>query len=821
MKIRYRLLSNVGLMLVLSLLFILLLMWARSLTVRSVNIINHFTQIELSSYQLVQLTNDVILHPDEKRAVQQWDKKLNSFKQLLDTRIEVSEQVSIGVGLLKKKLHELSRLHQRLVTTKNRFKLSPDKQHIIRKHQNRIAVNISSLAQDMAERTSQMRAALSAEYQVDMNRLFILTLLATLLVSVVLVFISIMVVRSIVRGIEVLSNGTLQVTHDDLNYRMQLDSKDELQEYAQAFNNMMTRLDENMASKEVLNQEIEAHLIAETKLRKYRDSLEQKVKDRTEALEKSRMAAISIMEDANHQRLSAEQARDATVKANKALEKEIRVREQVQKKLRENEASLKMMVVAADSANKAKSTFLANMSHELRTPLNAILGFSEIMSRDSQLNEQSKEQLAVINRSGEHLLNMINSVLDLSKIEAGRLEIVPEHCDLQQLINDIELMIAVQAKSKGLMFELESDPKLQAYVNVDSGKLRQILINLLGNALKFTEQGGISLRVNTRAITDDQQRVMLYIEIEDSGIGIAEDKLDSIFKPFVQAGSSSQSAKGTGLGLAITKSLIMLMDGQISVKSEVNKGTLFSLQLPVQISKKALIAAEEEVIAVITGIEENQPNWRILIVDDSSENRMLLKVLLTQVGFHVREAEDGKQAIHMFSEWHPDLIWMDINMPVINGYEATKTIRKMEDGEKVKIIAITGSVFNEQKARIRDAGCDGIVRKPYRNHEIYEILKNVLGVNFIYADANTDIADSEQIELKSDASDGLLQISDEVADKLAELTLELDREAFLAFLDSTEELNDSLKKNIRNMLNEFRFDNINNLLQTRHDSRPE
>ena len=368
----------------------------------------------------------------------------------------------------------------------------------------------------------------------------------------------------------------------------------------------------------------------------------------------------------------------------------------------------------AETANQAKTTFLANMSHELRTPLNAILGFSGMIGHDRQVSPSILEKVAIINRSGEYLLTMINDVLDLSKVEAGHIELEPQAFDLTDMLEDIRRMFDIRTESAQLSFEFEIDPNLSRFIKADLGKLRQILVNLLGNAVKFTQEGGVALRVRTLPIADDPSIVTLQLEVEDCGTGIASENIDRVFEPFVQAGRSPTSTKGTGLGLSITKSFVELMNGEISLESAPGKGSLFCVKLPVALAEAAETSGAELARPEVLGLESGQPDWRILVVEDNLENRLLLGGLLKQAGFTLREAEDGEQAVSLFKKWRPHFIWMDMRMPVMNGYKATKKIRSLPGGEMVKIVAITASAFKEQHQTILEAGCDAIVHKPFK-----------------------------------------------------------------------------------------------------------
>jgi signal transduction histidine kinase/CheY-like chemotaxis protein len=382
----------------------------------------------------------------------------------------------------------------------------------------------------------------------------------------------------------------------------------------------------------------------------------------------------------------------------------------------------------AEAANLAKSAFLARMSHELRTPLNAILGFTNILRRDRATPQGQQQILDIVNRSGEHLLTLINDVLDMAKIDSGHMEVDAADFDLRELTRDVIEMMCVRAEGKGLLLKQDIAADCPQFVRSDAKKLRQVLVNLIGNAIKFTDHGHVIVRLSVLA-GDASQRLHLGIEVEDSGIGIAAADQAGIFEPFIQAGDG-RNQKGTGLGLAITRRFVELLGGTLGVRSEPGKGSIFRIEVPVGLAQTAdgnPVAASSSVI----GLAPDQPDYRLLIVEDQMENWLLLQHILESVGFQVRVAQNGLEGIAAFADWRPHLIWMDIRMPVMDGLEATRRIRALEGGAEVKILAITASVFTEERDRILAAGMDELVRKPYRAEEIYDALARFLGVRFV------------------------------------------------------------------------------------------
>lgn len=385
----------------------------------------------------------------------------------------------------------------------------------------------------------------------------------------------------------------------------------------------------------------------------------------------------------------------------------------------------------ADAANQAKSIFLANMSHELRTPLNAILGFSDLLRRDVALSKVHQQTLLIIHKSGDHLLNLINDVLDLAKIEVGRIEIEEHAFDLYELINDIAEMLRIRAEEKDLQLIVDHVNHVPKYIVADEAKLKQILINLLSNAVKSTDEGGVSLRLGISP-NDDKQ---LWIEVEDTGVGIAlEDQL-RLFEPFVQVGSQKEQ-QGTGLGLAICRQFAELMGGKLTLMSQKDKGSTFRLELSITEASQQDVTNSKHKQGEVIGLASGQAQFKILVVDDSENNRLLMQRLLEDVGFNVALAENGKEGVELFISWEPDFIWMDRRMPIMDGIEAAKRIRALPNGANVAIAAITASSFREDDQALLNIGIDAIIHKPFRPAEIFDCMEQLIDIRFLRSNEN-------------------------------------------------------------------------------------
>jgi PAS domain S-box-containing protein len=457
-------------------------------------------------------------------------------------------------------------------------------------------------------------------------------------------------------------------------------------------------------------------------------------------------------------------------------------------------------------ANRAKSVFLANMSHEIRTPMNAILGFSQLMLRDQDLTPRQCQYLGTINRSGEHLLALINDILEMSKIEAGRTTLNPTTFDLPALLKDLEMMFRVRTDEKHLSFSVDMIGDVPQFIVCDINKLRQVLINVLGNAVKFTEQGGVGMRISARRVNDDTASLM--IEIEDTGPGISAEDQEKLFRHFEQTKSGQQAGTGTGLGLAISQEFVRLMGGAITVESHVGQGSVFSIQLPL-LHGEAEAVLSRDIPRHVLRLQAGQPACRVLIADDVDDNRQLLAQLLGPVGFEIRLANNGAEAVKGFEQWKPHLILMDFRMPVMDGHEAIRRIRVLPGGAEPKIIAVTASAMDENRQELMEVGAHDFISKPFREAELFRKIQAHLGVRYDYAEEAEPIVEEEVAELSA-ASLAALPISLIAALDEAVTTADLDQ--VLAIIDDIEGIDSSLARRLRRLAEAFRYQDLLDLL---------
>ncbi|MEL6131148.1 MAG: ATP-binding protein, partial [Cyanobacteria bacterium J06628_4] len=469
-------------------------------------------------------------------------------------------------------------------------------------------------------------------------------------------------------------------------------------------------------------------------------------------------------------------------------------------------AALETAKQTAERASQVKGEFLANMSHELRTPLNAILGFAQIMQRTLKYDpkrfpKESAEHLQIIQNSGDHLLTLINDVLDMAKIETGHVTINTQPFNLHKLLHSLEGMFQPKAKEKGLVLDIECGPEVPQYVETDEAKLRQILINLIGNAIKFTNTGRVAVRVQG----------CIQFAVEDTGPGIEPDQLQHLFEAFYQTDAGRQSQGGTGLGLAISKTYAKYLNGTLSVDSALGQGSTFRLNLPVSPINHL---DEHEITSSLSVVRlaPDQPSYRILVVEDKWASRTLLVKLLEPVGFEVREAANGQEAIQIWEEWQPHMIWMDMQMPIMNGYEATQQIRTHVRGQATVIIALTASALESDKQIILSTGCDDFVRKPFQDSTIFDKLHQYLGVNYIY-EQETSPAISAADSLQAATPEQLSQQPTEWLQQLHSASSLADAEWVSQLIDQLPPTHDQLATALKSLVKGFRCDLIANLCE--------
>ena len=477
---------------------------------------------------------------------------------------------------------------------------------------------------------------------------------------------------------------------------------------------------------------------------------------------------------------------------------------ELEQRVTERTLALNQALEDAQSANRAKSQFLANMSHELRTPLNAILGFANLLTLETSLEKGQRDYLAIITRSGNHLLGLINEVLELSKVEAGSNPVRLSSFPIHHLLKDLEDMFQLPAREKQLGLRFSLDEPIPEYLVSDQGKLSQILINLLGNAIKFTARGEIEVAVGMRQFKE--RKALLTIEVRDTGVGIAERDLEEIFEPFRQTGDSLLGGEGTGLGLPISRKFARLLGGELVASSNLGKGSIFCLTIQVGVDDAPQENANTHKKRAIA-MEPDQAPIRLLIVEDNHPSRLLLQKVLENLGFHVEVAKDGQQAIAIFQTRRPHLIWMDMRMPVMDGYQATRNIKSLPGGRETPIIALTASAFEEQRDTIMAAGCDDYLPKPIQNHQLVEMLMKHLGVRFVFAEDHAPISQENKPLAPLDPG-AIAALPGEAFDRLKAFTVTFDSEETEAVIELCRRHDEGLAEALSGHLGEYNYQSL-------------
>jgi two-component system sensor histidine kinase/response regulator len=477
-------------------------------------------------------------------------------------------------------------------------------------------------------------------------------------------------------------------------------------------------------------------------------------------------------------------------------------RQHLEELVRQRTDELRKARDAADQANQAKSQFLANMSHEIRTPMNAVLGFTQLLLRDAGLAAEHRRYLETVSRAGDHLMLLIDDLLRLAKLDAGRDTVSSIAFDLWAVIDDIAALFGARAVPKGLALEVERAEAVPRYIRCDEGKLRQVLSNLVGNAIKFTSAGRVTVRAR---ISGSPHGARLVIEVEDTGAGIAADEMVRLFRKFEQTQTGRISGSGTGLGLAISRELVLLMGGEIAAESQAGEGSVFRFDIPFTEVKADEIAHPPAARGPVK-LAAGHPALRILVADDIEDNRAVLSGLLVPVGFEVRECVDGVQAVREFEIWAPHLILIDFHMPELDGPSAIRRIRALPGGDAVKIACVTASASDDHRRAALDIGADGFLAKPVRDTQVLALLGALLGVQY----EGLEVA--RPAPRRAVTATEVARLPAALRDQLRSATVSADLSAMIHVIDEARRHDEDVAGALRELAERFEYTRITALL---------
>ena len=473
--------------------------------------------------------------------------------------------------------------------------------------------------------------------------------------------------------------------------------------------------------------------------------------------------------------------------------------------------NLEKALAAADAANQAKSNFIASMNHELRTPLNAIIGFTQLMNLDSSLTTKNKEFIQIINQAGEHLLQLINNILEIAKIDAGKTTLNIASFDLFALVDSIEKMFSLKASDKNLYLQCKWDINVPQYIQTDEEKLRQVLINLLGNAIKFTDKGGVTL-----SISKTQKNNLLKFEVSDTGYGIAPEEIDKLFQAFEQTETGRKSQKGSGLGLTISQKFVQLMGGDISVSSTVGLGTKFTFDI--EIEEAELPETETANPDNIIALAPHQPEYRILVVEILEVDSILLLEILSQIGFVVQEVTEINQITNIWENWQPHLILIDLEILTKSGKQAIEYIKRNSNTQTPIILALTTQSFQDQSSKILSTGCDDLILKPFSQRILLDKIAEHLGVSYIYANGESEeklqiYRPQNSLQKNYLTPEMLLAMPIEWVRNLHRAAIIGDTDLMITLVEEIPESNSDLSQTLIDYVNQFQFEDITDLTE--------